>query len=800
MHHCRHISQLLGYAGRPALTTVANDTASRSPGLLLYAPPIQTAPCDLLIASATAAAAAGAADGHPTAAAAAAVAGAAALPVWNEVVELDMPPGLLAAEDALLLAEVVHLPASINEALAAGGGSAGAAAGGCAGRRVAWGFLRLRALGVAALAAATPRRMEVQLYRYCADAAAAPGPFPDTPAKEAFLSWRTLMCSNSNSNSSSSNMGSGSSGGWGGSGSGSGGDNRDSGWLAAFQRDAMPLVAPQSPLAAALAAARAARSRYPSMLVLSLAATPRPSPSIVVTDPAAGVRPLLPAGYGSGFEVGREHLQLSTQQRSGLERLLDAGSAGTSSLLWPSGVQTSPAAVELERALHRPFTAPCEVPNVSLETVAGTAGGAACASFSHDGRWLAVACGSADGEFKVRGSCTGLDRKRVGQIQRKRELDWLTQADNKLVSSMCRMPHTQIAVHHGLTGQLQCVLGSHTGLVYDVTWAPDDSAVVTASADLTAVVWPLPPRSSPFGPLQTTSTSSLPTSDKDPRLVAVTLQHDSFVYAAAFCPQPGIGGAVVVTGAYDGMVRLWDAHPGGRVAPLLCVARVPGNARVNALAFDAFGSRLYVGDSNGRVHEFAVAGSQTGSCQSGDQVKLGSSSLQAAWTLDWLRASGELAAGSGGAVHLALHPAGRHIISVMKSGDVAAVDLKVLLVARQFGRIKARSGIVKATISPGRREYHCGMRPNRATYATCLFCDCDHALLNAQNNCRWELRRMRLRRGLRHHLAVRLRRSCTLALPGGKRCPHRWTFVERRFSGGRRMLADSVRADRPGVL
>ncbi len=33
---------------------------------------------------------------------------------------------------------------------------------------------------------------------------------------------------------------------------------------------------------------------------------PRPPPDVVVTDPWAGVRPRLPAGYGSGFETGQE--------------------------------------------------------------------------------------------------------------------------------------------------------------------------------------------------------------------------------------------------------------------------------------------------------------------------------------------------------------------------------------------------------------------------------------------------------------------------------------------------------------
>lgn len=44
--------------------------------------------------------------------------------------------------------------------------------------------------------------------------------------------------------------------------------------------------------------------KYPAALVITLSAKPRPAPEVVVTDPAAGVRPVLPAGYGSGFEIG----------------------------------------------------------------------------------------------------------------------------------------------------------------------------------------------------------------------------------------------------------------------------------------------------------------------------------------------------------------------------------------------------------------------------------------------------------------------------------------------------------------
>lgn len=194
----------------------------------------------------------------------------------------------------------------------------------------------------------------------------------------------------------------------------------------------------------------------------------------------------------------------------------------------------------------------------------------------------------------------------------------------------------QVALYHGLTGQLQAVLGSHDGIVYDISWAADDSAVVTASADLTAKVWHLPQRCGSGGGSPGSAGGGSPLARQQQLLtlfgtgggsphagggggglwpsgrsagggggtsggsghstltveaagssggggaeaageadaggeiaeeeaawpLAVTLQHACFVYTAAFCPLPGLGGAVVVTGGYDGMLRLWDARPG----------------------------------------------------------------------------------------------------------------------------------------------------------------------------------------------------------------------------------------------
>lgn len=201
------------------------------------------------------------------------------------------------------------------------------------------------------------------------------------------------------------------------------------------------------------------------------------------------------------------------------------------------------------------------------------------------------------------------------------------------------LANPQVVLYHGLTGQLQAVLGTHDGLVYSISWASDDSALVTTSADLTAKVFKLPhlgpqlggtgmvtllgsrshghtfgvgssptkrtagaaqqltaavtPMGQQCGVTSDTGTSPqlmpvaaalagegactgmegtlrsggdvdvvTPSGDDGVTSGVITLQHACYVYCAEFCPQPGLGAAVVVTGGYDGALRLWDAGRG----------------------------------------------------------------------------------------------------------------------------------------------------------------------------------------------------------------------------------------------
>jgi WD40 repeat protein len=57
---------------------------------------------------------------------------------------------------------------------------------------------------------------------------------------------------------------------------------------------------------------------------------------------------------------------------------------------------------------------------------------------------------------------------------------------------MCAACCQQVVLYHALSGRVLWVMGSHAGMVHSMSWARDDSSLVTASADFTAKLWRLP--------------------------------------------------------------------------------------------------------------------------------------------------------------------------------------------------------------------------------------------------------------------------------------------------------------------
>uniref|UniRef100_A0A383VQN2 Uncharacterized protein n=1 Tax=Tetradesmus obliquus TaxID=3088 RepID=A0A383VQN2_TETOB len=558
--------KLLEHPGRPVLGTVDNNTPCPRPALLQYIPPIQTRPYDMLRGQSNGLAA-----------------------EWGEELSLDVSPEGLAAADALLLLEVLQLPSGFarfkNHAQDFGPGGSGHA--------VAWAFLRLQGLRQQLLQG-QPLQLQLQLYRYKPAAVGEPGmlskgpagPHPATPAKAAFLSWRGYGLDSSSSSS-------GSPGAPVTPGSplrtalGSFWSTRACGPAAAAAADAaagLPaqqqqqqqqqqlfgsLQQPQLPSSGS-SSGRPLKGweKYPGFLEVTLATKPRPSPEVllVVTNPAAGVRPDVPAGYGSGFEHGRIPWALLHNPKAAAATAAAAASAQGAA----AGGDVCGAALLdrqlllLENQLHRPLAHPCKVPNAVLVDIPGSPGGCSCIASSRDGRWLAAAAVDADGRFKI-------------------------------------------VLYQALTGRLCWVLGSHAGMVYSITWARDDSSIITASADYTAKVWHLPLLPSPAnasthatlgGMSEMTGTAA--SSSSSSSVSCSVLQHKCFVYAAELHPvqQPLL---LAVTGGYDGFVRVWSAADGQQLAAL----QVSGSP-INCLALNQLGSRMFAGDAAGVLSELSV--------------------------------------------------------------------------------------------------------------------------------------------------------------------------------------------------
>lgn len=145
---------------------------------------------------------------------------------------------------------------------------------------------------------------------------------------------------------------------------------------------------------------------------------------------------------------------------------------------------------------------------------------------------------SPDGAFVVTGSDDGTAR--IWELQ---ALQWGAQA---------REPKAKLEP-------------AHKHFVYGVSFSEDGNRVVTASWDGTARVWDV--------------------SDLDqPKAVGSPLKHDTRVYSAAFSPKSS---DVVVTGAHDKKVRVWNVITGEMTAAPLAHTDL-----VHSVAFNRDGDRL----------------------------------------------------------------------------------------------------------------------------------------------------------------------------------------------------------------
>lgn len=170
----------------------------------------------------------------------------------------------------------------------------------------------------------------------------------------------------------------------------------------------------------------------------------------------------------------------------------------------------------------------------------------------------------------------------------------------------------RVVVYVAITGKPLARYSSHQDLIYDLQWSHDDRCLVTASSDYSARVWELAPGQveryrGEFGPKR-------------------VLLHPTFAYSACFHPRDS---DLVFTGAYDGVLRLWDCAngqvgsdrntttaqgvgwEGGAFTPLARAMQVLlslslGRGYLNSICLEAAGRKMFVGDSAGLLHELGL--------------------------------------------------------------------------------------------------------------------------------------------------------------------------------------------------
>lgn len=133
-----------------------------------------------------------------------------------------------------------------------------------------------------------------------------------------------------------------------------------------------------------------------------------------------------------------------------------------------------------------------------------------------------------------------------------------------------------IKIYDVLTGDRLTTMEGHIDLIYQLTWSSNDLELLSCSSDGTARIW------------------IVDSSHTDCKI----LHHPAFVYAVIYqCHQDE---SKVVTGCYDGFIRIWDKNTEK------CVYKLSGHAtHVNAICFNIQGNRMYSGDASGLIKIWA---------------------------------------------------------------------------------------------------------------------------------------------------------------------------------------------------
>lgn len=152
------------------------------------------------------------------------------------------------------------------------------------------------------------------------------------------------------------------------------------------------------------------------------------------------------------------------------------------------------------------------------------------------------------------------------------------------------------------TGQLVYTFNGHHDMVYDLAWSHDSTRIISASSDSSVKIWNIKTLS---------------------HVCETNLQHSSYVYAAQFHPT-ATSPQLVITGAYDGNIRVWNLET------KKCVVTLQNHkTNINSICFASNGSEFFSADADGVIKrwEDTVFASVAARKQSQDAYSKGESYL-----------------------------------------------------------------------------------------------------------------------------------------------------------------------------
>ncbi|XP_027028556.1 jouberin [Tachysurus fulvidraco] len=217
-----------------------------------------------------------------------------------------------------------------------------------------------------------------------------------------------------------------------------------------------------------------------------------------------------------------------------------------------------------------------------------------------------------------------------------------------------------VIVYEIPSGKVLASFNGHLSIVYDLCWNRDDTCLLSASSDGTVRVWNI---------------------ERLQGLAQKILPHPSFVYSAQYHPQAQ---SLVVTGGYDGLLRVWNVDVKDVNGQLL--QEFEGHkAFINALCFDSEGSRMFSADNTGLIIAWSKV--EDGSLHKSTCL----------WKIEKEIKESDL---NGIPISsLEVHPNGRRLLIHAKDSVLRVMDLRIFAIKKYIGATNYRERI-NSTFTP----------------------------------------------------------------------------------------------------